>query len=398
MRSPGRIAPHVMDDIAESLRFLGHAVWILDLHAQDALAVRTRDDALACANRMIGKLRDFRPDLVLSYAFGGLIELGGDDGGLTHLFELLGIPYVCLFYDTPFGLEEPLRRWGASKLASFVCWDRKHLSYMRSLGARRLLYQPLGTNARNFASIAPQTRRWSCSFVGSIQSELLNSPLPGSAALAEIVRRFIELRLEQPCCDVETLLNRVGDELPPGKAEGFKAFLQTPQSFGFRQDLLARSDVAYRQLGVKRAGMAGGITFFGCAAWESGDLPGVAYGGPVAYGPALGCLYAASGINLNFTAGHLRDAVNQRVFDAPAAGGFVLTDYRRDLEDLFDLKSEIACFRTLDDMVEQLDRYRNDDAAQKRIAAAARRRVLAHHTWDRRLADLLAWFWETAGA
>lgn len=392
IRSPGRIAPQVMDDIAESLTFLGHQVLKLDLTEMGAMNAHTRDEALACANRMVSVLCDFRPEMAMSYGLAGLVELGGENGRPTHLFEWLKIPYVCLFYDAPLGLAEPLSRWGPSPLASFVCWDRRYCPWMRSHGVRRLLYLPLGTNVRVFGKVRPvPSPSRACTFVGSLGVSRLESPLPATPALADAAQRFIARRLEDPCADVETLLDRVAAELPPESAAGFRAFLKTPQADRFRFDVLARSDVAYRQSGVARAGLSGGVSVFGDVAWERLALPGVVYGGPVAYGPDLARLYADAAINLNLTAGHLREALNQRMFDAPAAWGFVLTDYRRDLEDLFDLDREIACFRTLDELPEKLERFRQDGSARERVLKAARRRILAHHTWDRRVDALFAW-------
>ena len=155
--------------------------------------------------------------------------------------------------------------------------------------------------------------------------------------------------------------------------------------------MFARSDVAYRRAAIMRAGATVGITVFGNMPPERLNMPGVAVKGPVSYGPEMARLYSNVKVNLNLTAAQLRQAVNQRVFDASAAGGFVLTDYRSDLEDLFDLEQEIACFKNFDEMAGMLEWYGKDAQARKKIITAARRRVLAHHSWDKRLAGMLAW-------
>lgn len=41
----------------------------------------------------------------------------------------------------------------------------------------------------------------------------------------------------------------------------------------------------------------------------------------------------------------MKGAVNQRVFDVPAAGAFVLTDWREQMDELFEPGKEIVCYR-----------------------------------------------------
>jgi len=73
------------------------------------------------------------------------------------------------------------------------------------------------------------------------------------------------------------------------------------------------------------------------------------------------------------------------VFDVPAAGGFLLTDKPDVMAPLFEPGRECACFRDPDEIPALVERYLEDAEARGRIAAAARRRVLAEHTYDHRL-------------
>ena len=52
--------------------------------------------------------------------------------------------------------------------------------------------------------------------------------------------------------------------------------------------------------------------------------------------------YPRSEINFNCTSRQMPGAVNQRVFDVPACGAFLLTDHRRQLEDLFEPGREVV--------------------------------------------------------
>jgi len=68
------------------------------------------------------------------------------------------------------------------------------------------------------------------------------------------------------------------------------------------------------------------------------------------YSDEIAKIYQTSKININVTKLMLESTVNQRVFDVPACGGFLLTDYRTDLETLFELDREMICYRGLEDL------------------------------------------------
>jgi len=87
--------------------------------------------------------------------------------------------------------------------------------------------------------------------------------------------------------------------------------------------------------------------------------------------------------------------VNQRVFDCPAAGGFLLTDAQGDIEDLFDPGNEVAAYRSWEECRDLLRFYRARPDARLEIVRAARRRVLSEHTYAHRLDRIVSQVHET---
>lgn len=51
------------------------------------------------------------------------------------------------------------------------------------------------------------------------------------------------------------------------------------------------------------------------------------------------------GINFNVIQLWIGETENQRVFDVPAYGGFLIIDYRSYLEELFDVGGKIAVYK-----------------------------------------------------
>ena len=95
-------------------------------------------------------------------------------------------------------------------------------------------------------------------------------------------------------------------------------------------------------------------------------------------------------MNINYTSFQMRTAVNQRVFDVPACGGFLLSDRQEDMERFFEVGREAVCFCCEEEAASLAAHYLANEGERKRIAEAGRRRVLAEHTYEKRMAALVA--------
>lgn len=100
-------------------------------------------------------------------------------------------------------------------------------------------------------------------------------------------------------------------------------------------------------------------------------------------------VFQSSGVNLNVTLRSIESGVPLRVFDILSVGGFVLTDYRKDAEELFQEDEEIVMFRTPEEMMEKLAFYTTHETEQKRIAKNGHRRARAEYSYERMLEEIL---------
>jgi spore maturation protein CgeB len=82
-------------------------------------------------------------------------------------------------------------------------------------------------------------------------------------------------------------------------------------------------------------------------------------------------------------------AVNQRVFDVPACGAFLLTDYQESLDELFEIGKELVVYRHKDEIPEIVRYYLKNPEQRKTIAMKGRQRVLKEHTYKHRLNELI---------
>jgi GT2 family glycosyltransferase len=99
--------------------------------------------------------------------------------------------------------------------------------------------------------------------------------------------------------------------------------------------------------------------------------------------------YASAAIVLN---DHWREAaeagfLNNRLYDALAAGGFVISDQVDGLQEEFD--DGVVSYRDAADLIRLVDRYLADPAARAERAERGRRAVLERHTFSHRVDEIL---------
>ncbi|MBI4014494.1 MAG: glycosyltransferase [Candidatus Aenigmarchaeota archaeon] len=77
-----------------------------------------------------------------------------------------------------------------------------------------------------------------------------------------------------------------------------------------------------------------------------------------------------------------------RVFEAPACGTFMLTDWRTDLP-LFFSSGEMASYRTKRELLEKTEYYLTHEKERKAMARRAQRKAQKKHTYDIRMKQMI---------
>ena len=131
-----------------------------------------------------------------------------------------------------------------------------------------------------------------------------------------------------------------------------------------------------------------GLSVVGDIGWRS-VLPHAKHENAVPYGAALAQIYATTDVSLNATSLQMPTAVNQRVFDVPAAGGFLLTDAQGEVSDLFAPGEEVILYHDAAELGDLCRFYRTHDSARRAIALRAHERVRRQHLYAHRLQVLL---------
>ncbi|GAB4289454.1 MAG: hypothetical protein Kow0083_02170 [Methylophaga sp.] len=110
------------------------------------------------------------------------------------------------------------------------------------------------------------------------------------------------------------------------------------------------------------------------------------------WGEQLQQLLVSSKIVLNITRSPFYGAetgINLRIFEALAAGCFVLTDYCDEVVDLFEAGREIETFKGAAELVEKVAYYLENEKERQAIARRGHDKFLQSYTWQVRSRDML---------
>ncbi len=114
------------------------------------------------------------------------------------------------------------------------------------------------------------------------------------------------------------------------------------------------------------------------------------YAGSLRYYSELPDFYRATRINFNTTSMQMKGALNQRVFDVPASGGFLLTDYREQLDGAFEVGREVVCYHDVEEMGDLVRHYLAHPSQRLEIAQQARMRIEKEHSYAHRIETICA--------
>ncbi len=100
-------------------------------------------------------------------------------------------------------------------------------------------------------------------------------------------------------------------------------------------------------------------------------------------------VFHLSRINLNITLPSIETGIPMRVFDIMSVGGFCLTNYQEEIEELFTIGEEIEVFRSLDELKEKVGYYLSHESKRLQIAMNGYRKICEKHNYCERLQEML---------
>ncbi|MBN2036639.1 MAG: glycosyltransferase [Chitinispirillaceae bacterium] len=317
-------------------------------------------------------------------------EWGVDTGGILHAFlEQNGIIHLNWSVDDPFFEEIVLTKKfrPSSSRFDFVS-DQGYISAMADRGYK-VRFLPLATDPAYFHPALHADREWSYDiiFVGNSYLKQMDDFLgiaPGFVdTLAPFLGKVVEEYHRNVEYDVEGHIEKKlrSTRLPDGLAFE-KAFFIAKHAAGY---------LGRKQIVCALAKRYPTFTVFGEEGWKR-ELPAERIG-TAKYYDSLCATYQKAKITIDINRMVIRNGFTQRTFDVPACGSFLITSSKPVVHELFETKGpdqEMTVFSSLHELMELIDYYLDRDQERRTIARRGMEKILARHTYDHRIAEMLS--------
>ena len=329
-------------------------------------------------------IKNFRPDLALT-----VNHLGFDAEGLMDdLFSRLRLPVASWFVDSPafiLGDHRP------GSYVSAFSWDMDYLELLKDKGFVTVRHLPLATDETFFRPDPGSSSHRPLAFVGdSLTMATAKYMLKlGLRADSKAFSSFLD--------DTDKLAEGFlsnSDLLPD--SEGLKKLAASagltagPEQLADLGALVTWRASRIRRREVLAAVKESGLTVAGDKHWSAllninskKVLP------PLDYYTELNPFYQSAQVNLNITSAQMKTGLNQRVFDVPASGAFLLTDHKEQLFELFEPNKEVITYHDPQEARQLAAWYARHPAERESIVRAAHRRVTGCHLYRHRLNEIL---------
>ncbi len=340
---------------------------------------------------ILEKVIAFQPDCMIT-----LNHMAVDTGGImTDMLERMHLPLASWFVDNPHLILDGYPK-AKSPWINIFTWDADTVDSLKEAGHEHVSHLPLGTDPERFCpnpSGGPLCKEVcrDVSFVGNSMTHKVTNRLEFG--------QFPQILLD----DYQDLAKIFGASKEPSvraflveqdkkKAKAFDVLENTEKKLAYEAMLTWEATRQYRKACAESL-LEFHPLFIGDDGWfetlKERKEPWI-FHPPVQYYTDLPRVYPYTKINFNCTSKQMKGAVNQRIFDVPAAGSFVLTDKQAQMNELMEPGKEIIVYENLAEVPDLIRFYLNNPSARQAIIEKGRARVLAEHTWALRLKKMLA--------
>ncbi len=332
------------------------------------------------------KISSFKPDFTFT-----INHLGVDtEGVLMSLFERIEMPLVSWYVDNPNLIIKHYKK-NVSDFTTLLVWDRDNIDDMKSLGFNNVFYLPLGVDINRFKYISEEDNPFillkkDVIFVGNSMIEKVKKSY-NKTFLPEELKKFYKKIAVQYVKSKERIVEEIIKKEFPVIYRLFSIADEVNKT-NFETTITWEATRIYRYQCVRKI-----IDFnhliIGDRGWFQYFRDRFNYHHEVNYYSDLPYIYNIATINFNTTSLQMKNAVNQRVFDVPACRRFLITDYRQQMENLFEIGKEAICYKDIEEIPYLIDKYLKSPHDREKIVKNAYKRVLAEHTYPLRVKKII---------
>lgn len=310
-----------------------------------------------------------------------------------------GMRYISWIYDSP---QTAVYHKEAFYSTNYIfVFDRTQLKRLKEIGLQNVYYQPLAANMAktamlNISDEDIKTYGSDVSFVGRLYKRDYYHGFLRS--LDSDTLQNYQTVIEKMACKWEkgkSIFGKLGDT-DQILYQKIMSYVEKPGDYAMAHEYIAEVLIfaaaiakAEREKVLKVLGNKFQTLIFTDDLIEPGELPGVEIRPEVSYDSEMFKVFFSSRINLNLTMRAIETGVPQRVFDIMSVGGFVMSNYQEEMEELFVPDREIIVFHDMDEMMDKAGYYLSHEKKRVQIAMAGYKRVSSEYNYPESLKKML---------
>ncbi len=369
----------LIGEIIKALNILGFQYDTIILETKEYLTEKF-------ISTLIEKISSFKPDFTFT-----INHLGIDrEGILMEFFEKIQMPILSWYVDNP----NLIIRYYRKNISDYCCiltWDKDNIEDMKNIGFKNVYYLPLATDHTRFKYIPIEkniykTIKRDICFVGKSMIDQVNDVYEKCIAPESFKKLYRKIAVDFE----KSSIRSVSEFLKRNYFEIYKIFEKLPEESKTYFETL----VTWEATRIYRYKCVKSIVKFkplivGDNRWKKYFRDKIYYFPEVNYYEDLPFIYNLAEINFNTTSMQMKNAVNQRVFDVPACRRFIITDYRKQIEDLFEIDKEVVCYKSIDEIPDLVEKYLKDKKEREKIIENAYKRVMNEHKYTDRVMEII---------
>lgn len=318
-----------------------------------------------------------KPDLIIS------VNCKGFDGNgyVQKVTKEMGIPVAIWFVDDPHPILLNHKKNINDNISAF-CWEKGFINYLKEFPFSNVHYLPLACDPDLFKFNSIQTPAADVGFIGSSMGNAflndIKSKYLWNHKLDTIIKKSAEELLIDPSLNIWNIIKSISSNEKfdiPFNDDRNRTWLCSHAIH--TASMLLRKNIVESIENLEIYGDPEG--------WR--EIIGNKHPlhNNIDYQNSLCQMYQDIKININITSRQMATAVNQRVFDVPMSGSFLITDNQPDLQNLFEIDKEVVIYESIDDLNNKIKYYLNNESQRNLISSKARDRILKAHTYENRV-------------
>ena len=369
-------------DIPRVLDELGHKVYTANMgtHMSGYYINESKE--------IVSAIKEYKIECVTSYNFSESI---------SYACMKTGVPYISWVFDDP--QKELYTDYAFYPCNYIFVFDKVQECRLKEIGLKNVFFMPLaihGEKIKRELSMKPSEVLCDIALVGqTYYKDNVEEVIEGSP---ECIQKEIYESINQ-CFMKWEGESSIHGLMSSKCAEYFDALQKIPvkekypyvtKQFYYEAAVLSRM-VAYRErihiLNTLAEKYDVRFYTFDKNTNEISDKVKICPG--IKYDAGISCVYRDAKININNTLHCIETGACMRVFEVMGAGGFLISNYQKELEELFEPGKEIVLYHNEDELLQLVDYYLTHEEERKAIAKNGQKKVLAYHTLHHRFERIM---------